>query len=206
MPTFSRRNGFLSQICDSLVLRHHPLLTVLGRRGRGAVVDALCSEPDQTWSVRGLARAAGVQPATAARAVQELEALAALEVIRPGRDAQLRLRRDTEMGRVLLMLRLPDLRKGACRAFSASFGHPQGVRQILRWSMPGDHLADPLCPTRIAVVCRDDPEPALDAIGPALDGVRAEGWPAPDVTVWTREELVPGDPLAVAILEGQPLA
>ncbi len=196
----------MSQMCDSPMLRHHPLLTVLGRRGRGAVVDALCGAPDQTWSVRGLAREAGVQPATAARAVQELEALGALEVIRPGRDAQVRFRRDTEMGRALWMLRLPDVRLGTCKAFSAAFGHPQGVRQVLRWVAPQDHSADPLCPTRIAVVCRDDAEPALDAVGPALDGVRAAGWPAPDVTVWTRDELVPDDSMAVAILEGQPIA
>ncbi len=196
----------MSQMCDSAVLRQHPLLTVLGRRGRGAVVDALCGAPDQTWSVRGLARQAKVQPATAARAVQELEALAALEVIRPGRDAQVKLRPDTEMGRALLWLRLPDVRLGACKAFAASFGHPQGVRQLLRWTMAGDHPGDPLCPTRIAVVCRDDPEPALDAVGAALDGVREAGWPAPDVTVWTRDDLVPDDPMAAAILEGQPLA
>ncbi len=193
-------------MCDSCVLRHHPLLTVLGRRGRGAVVDALCSAPDQTWSVRGLAREAGVQPATAARAVQELEALAALEVLRPGRDAHVQLRRDTEMGGALLRLRLPDVRQGTCQAFAASFGHPEGVRQLLRWAAPEDHSADPLCRTRIAVICRDDSEPALDAVGPALDGVREAGWPAPDVTVWTRDELVPDDRMAVAILEGQPLA
>ncbi len=190
----------MSRFCDSPVFRDHPLLTVLGRRGRGAVLDVLMDR--QHHSIRGLARAADVPPATAARAVQELEVLGAVEVLRPGRDAQVRLRADTAIGGALFHLRLPDLRPSAAIAFAQAYTGP--ARAMLRWQAPDDVPSDPLCPTRIAIITPDIDD-ALDAVGPALDAVEAAGWPAPEVAAWAPDELDRDDPIGAAILAGRPV-
>lgn len=187
---------FCIRIVTIHVLRDNPVLTMLGRRGRGDVVQALLEAP-RTWSVRALARAAGVHAATAARTVKELEALGAVDVVRPGRDARLRLNA-SPVAQALAALRVPDVRGRAAATFAAAYGHRA---PCLRWQAPGEHDADPLVPTRIAVRAEDDA--AVDAVGPALDAVRAAGWPAPDIT-W-HDVLDPADATARAILQGTPL-
>ncbi len=63
----------------------------------------------------------------------------------------------------------------------------------------GDRAGDPRTPLRIAILAHDE-DAAWDAVGPALDKVREEGWPAPDVTVYNPEELDSGDAVDAAIL------
>lgn len=182
-----------------------PLLTLLGRRGRGAVVDALVGAPDREWSVRALARAGRVTATTASRAVRELENLGAVEVMRPGRDAVVSFRRDTIVGRMLTGMHLMDLRQAAAERFAAAYRPPAGVRAVHWWTDVPDHPAMPEVPTRIAVLCARSTDRALDAVGPALDLIRNDGFPQPDVTVWTMAELLDDDPVARAILGGRPL-
>lgn len=186
-------------------LADQPLLTCLGRRGRGAVADALLSAPDRDWSVRALARAAKVTATTASRAVRELENLGAVTMMRPGRDAVVRFMPEAAAGRDLAALRLMDLRRATAERFASAMDPPSGVRAIHWWSDVPDHPALPEVPTRIAVLCTRGTGRALEAVGPALDTLREEGLPQPDVTVWRLSELGADDPVAKAILAGRPL-
>jgi hypothetical protein len=180
----------------------HPVLTVLGRRGRGAIVDAILADAAITWTVRGLSRAANVPAAVAARAAHELEALGAIEMLRPGRNAHIRWRPDAAAAQTIAQMVVPPFREAACRAFVQAIGQPGNVEIIRRWQQPEEHAADPLVPTRIAVICQGDVDAALDAVGPALDGVQQAGLPAPDVTVIDRDDLDAGDALGAAMLAG----
>lgn len=194
------RKAFLSRICDSRVLRDNPVLTVLGRRGRGAIVQVLVHR-NGPWSVRGLAREAGMPTATAARAVQELQWLGAVESLRPGRDAEIRFRPGSAVGEALARLRLPDPRAGAAQVFAQAYRHEA---RLLHWQAPGDIPSDPAFPTRIAIVA-SQPEAALDAAGAALDAVEDAGWPPPEITAWEPGMLDEDDPVAAAILAGRDL-
>ncbi len=191
---------------DKPVLVDNPLLTTLGRRGRGAIINALRNQPKTVWSLRGLARQASVPPAVAARATSELQALGAVEVLRPGRDAQIRWLPDAPAARALAELNPPDLREAQARAFMGAFSGPPGTVKVLRWLAPHDVAADPSTPTRLAIVVRDedDEEEALDATGPALDAVRLAGLPAPDVTTMLAE-LLGDDDVSRAIRRGTPV-
>lgn len=174
-----------------------PVWTFLGRRGRAEVVAALRTRA--TWSIAALAHAAQVHPVVAGRAVRELEALAAVDVFRPGRDAVVRFRPESRAGRFLASLDPPDLHAEAARAFAAAFQAP-GTR-VVRWRMPQDDPLDPLVPLRLALVHRGDPDAALEASGPALDAVRAQGLPAPDLMPVARAGLG-DDEVARAIRAG----
>ncbi len=90
------------------VLNDNPLLAFLGRRGRGAVVEALRRNPGRPLHVRELARLADVAPMVVTRAIRELEALHALEVARRGREVTVRLERATKAGRFLATVAAPD--------------------------------------------------------------------------------------------------
>jgi hypothetical protein len=185
-------------------LADNPLLTMLGRRGRGAVVEALRAGPGP-WTIRTLARAAGVAPMTASRAVRELAALGIAEAFRPGRDHVVRWRRGSAGAAVLAALTPPDLRAEGCAVFAAAYARPGGAL-LVRWWMPDDAPADPLTPARIAVIVRRaaDEEAALDAIGPALDAVEAAGWARPEATVHVESALHGRDDVARAIRAGTP--
>jgi hypothetical protein len=187
------------------VLPDNPLLTLLGRRGRGAVAETLLRAPQRTWSVRDLARFADVAPMVASRTVRELAALGAVEVLRPGRDARIRLRFGSPAARWLAASGAPDLHGEAAAAFATAYGAVPGVTRLLRWRHPDDEPADPLAPLRIALVTARSPEAALDAAGPGLDALAREGWPAPEVTAWRPADLRGEDPVARAIAAGIPL-
>ena len=90
------------------MLNDNPLLAFLGRRGRGAVVEALRRNPGRALHVRELARLADVAPMVASRAVRELEALRAVEVTRRGRDVAVRLDAGTASGAFLGAVTAPD--------------------------------------------------------------------------------------------------
>jgi DNA-binding transcriptional regulator YhcF (GntR family) len=90
------------------VLNDNPLLAFLGRRGRGAVVEALRRNPGRLLHVRELARLADVAPMVASRAIRELEDLRAVEVDRRGRQLAVRLDADTTSARFLLTIQAPD--------------------------------------------------------------------------------------------------
>lgn len=104
------------------MLQDNPILLVLGRRGRGAVVEALVRNPRRAWSVRDLARLADVQPMAASRAVRELEALGAVEIVRPGREAQVRFLPRSVAGAFLSTLEVPDLGPHAARKAQGAKG------------------------------------------------------------------------------------
>lgn len=89
------------------MLNDNPLLAFLGRRGRGAVVEALRRNRNRNLSVRELARLADVAPMVASRAVRELEALRALAVQRRGRNVAVRLDGDNPAGRFLATVDVP---------------------------------------------------------------------------------------------------
>jgi DNA-binding MarR family transcriptional regulator len=184
------------------VLHQNPLLTLLGRRGRGEVVEVLCRRPAHAWSVRDLARFADVGPMAASRAVRELSALGAVEVLRPGRDARIRLLAASPAGAWLAALAVPDLRAAVGEAFAKAYRRPPGVTRLSRWIHPDDDAASPLCPTRIAILTHRDPEAALAPAGAALDAVRRKGLAAPDVSAWSVASLEPRDAVARAILAG----
>ncbi|MGB0653540.1 MAG: hypothetical protein ACPGQL_10110 [Thermoplasmatota archaeon] len=190
------------------MLADNPLLTVLGRRGRGAVLQALLAAPDQVWTVRGLAHEARVPPTVASRTVKELAALAAVDVLRPGRDAQIRFLADSAAGRAMVELAgaATDLRGHAAAAFAGGLPHDLGSR-LVRWHDRGDAPSGPTTPTRLALI-GDDEDDLLDAVGPALDAVRAAGLPEPEVTTWTPELLAggPEDPVAAAVRAGTPVS
>lgn len=190
----------MEQLCSNRV----PVWTVLGRRGRAQVVRALRSAPARDWNLRRLAEAAGVHPVVAGRAVRELAALGAVEQIRPGRDAVVQWRPASRAGRFLASLPWLDLRAEVADAFARAYAAPRGVT-LVQWAAPGDDLDDPFVPTRVAVLAGRDEEEALDAVGPALDALRAAGLPAPEVTVHARASLRPGDAVADAVLGGAPL-
>ena len=97
----------MQQQCSNHVLVENPVLAMLGRRGRGAVVEALRRAPRRTWTVRDLARAADVPSAVASRAVRELRVLGAVDFQRPGRDARVRFLATTPVGRFLARLDPP---------------------------------------------------------------------------------------------------
>lgn len=90
------------------MLNDNPLLAFLGRRGRGAVVEALRRNPNRSLSVRELARLADVAPMAASRAVRELEALRAVAVARRGRDLAVRLDPATPAGNFLATVEVPS--------------------------------------------------------------------------------------------------
>lgn len=181
-----------------MVLADNPLLTVLGRRGAGAVLDVLRAE-DGPWTVRGLARAANVQPSTAGRVVRDLEALEALDKIRPGRDAVIRWRTGP-VADLLRGLEVPDVRARTLATFRAGFKGP--AESVHPFRAAGDTVGDPHTPLRIVVLSQDE-DAAWDAVGPALDAVREAGWPAPDVAVHDPRDLDPTDPDGALLLEHQ---
>ena len=90
------------------MLNDNPLLAFLGKRGRGAVVEALRRNPGRPLHVRELARLADVAPMVASRAVRELEALRAVQVTRRGRDVAVRLDPGTASGAFLASVSAPD--------------------------------------------------------------------------------------------------
>jgi DNA-binding transcriptional ArsR family regulator len=90
------------------VLNDNPLLAFLGRRGRGAVVEALRRNPGRALHVRELARLADVAPMVASRAVRELRALNAVEAGRRGREVTVRLDPATKAGGFLSKVQAPD--------------------------------------------------------------------------------------------------
>lgn len=92
------------------MLNDNPILQMLGRRGRGAVVEALRRNPRRAWGIRDIARLADVSPMTASRAVRELETLGAVSVRRQGRrDAQVRFLPQSVAGTFLATVDAPDL-------------------------------------------------------------------------------------------------
>ncbi len=90
------------------MLNDNPLLAMLGRRGRGAVVEALRRNPHRSLSVRELARLADVAPMVASRAVRELTTLRAVVVARRGRLVAVRLDSATPSGAFLAALDAPS--------------------------------------------------------------------------------------------------
>lgn len=90
------------------MLNDNPLLAFLGRRGRGAVVEALRRNRGRPLHVRELARLADVAPMVASRAVRELERLHAAEVERRGAVVTVRLDDRTSAGAFLATVEVPD--------------------------------------------------------------------------------------------------
>ena len=90
------------------MLNDNPLLAFLGRRGRGAVVEALRRNRGRPLHVRELARLADVAPMAASRAVRELEALRAVEVTRRGAVVTVRLDEGSAAGTFLAAVEVPD--------------------------------------------------------------------------------------------------
>ena len=90
------------------MLNDNPLLAFLGKRGRGAVVEALRRNPNRGLHVRELARLADVAPMVVTRAVRELEALNAVRAVRKGRDVTVRLDPATKAGQFLTTVTAPD--------------------------------------------------------------------------------------------------
>lgn len=90
------------------MLNDNPLLAFLGRRGRGAVVEALRRNPGRLLHVRELARLADEAPMVASRAVRELAALGAVEVQRRGREVAVRLDASSRAGAFLSAVQVPD--------------------------------------------------------------------------------------------------
>lgn len=91
------------------MLNDSPLLAFLGRRGRGAVVEALRRNPGRTLSVRELARLADVAPMVASRAVAELRGFGAVAVARRGQAAEVRFLPRSPVGAFLAALEVPDV-------------------------------------------------------------------------------------------------
>lgn len=90
------------------MLNDNPLLAFLGKRGRGAVVEALRRNPQRPLHVRELARLADVAPMAASRALRELQSLRAVEVARRGRAVTIRLDPATRAGGFLASVDVPD--------------------------------------------------------------------------------------------------
>lgn len=91
------------------MLNDNPLIAFLGRRGRGAVVEALRRNPRRNLSVRELARLADVAPMVASRAVGELRELGAVTVGRDGKTLRVRFQPGSVAGGFLARLEVPDL-------------------------------------------------------------------------------------------------
>lgn len=169
---------------------------MLGRRGRGAVVDAFLAEPERDWTVRALSRATGVSPMNVSRAVGELAALGVVDAFRPGRDMVVSWQADSAAARAIASFQPPDLWAESVRTFAR---HYAGPGALVRYQRPTDKQADPLAPARIAILTRED---AWDDLDPALDAVAEAGWPRPDVIVVAKEELE-GDEEGESILRGE---
>ncbi|MEK6976327.1 MAG: hypothetical protein AABY18_08305 [Candidatus Thermoplasmatota archaeon] len=90
------------------MLNDNPLLAFLGKRGRGAVVEALRRNPGRPLHIRELARLADVAPMVASRAARELAALRAVHVSREGRLLALRLDLKSPAGEFLASVSPPD--------------------------------------------------------------------------------------------------
>ena len=90
------------------MLNDNPLLAFLGRRGRGAVVEALRRNPGRFLHVRELARLADVAPMVASRAIREMDRLRAAELSRRGRLVAVRLDPRTPAGGFLASVQVPD--------------------------------------------------------------------------------------------------
>lgn len=90
------------------MLNDNPLLAFLGRSGRGAVVEALRRNPGRPLHVRELARLADVAPMVATRAIRELDALRAVEVVRRGREVAVQLDPSSKAGAFLATVTAPD--------------------------------------------------------------------------------------------------
>ena len=88
------------------MLNDNPLLAFLGKRGRGAVIEALRRNP-RPLHVRELARLADVAPIVASRALRELQALAAVEVVRQGQQVLVRLDAGSKAGAFLASVEVP---------------------------------------------------------------------------------------------------
>lgn len=91
------------------MLNDNPVIAFLGRRGRGAVVEALRRNATRALSVRELARLADVAPMAASRAVAELEGLRAVAVERDGKALRVRFQPGSVVGGFLARLEVPDL-------------------------------------------------------------------------------------------------
>lgn len=90
------------------MLNDNPLLAFLGKRGRGAVVEALRRNRGRPLHVRELARLADVAPMVASRAIRELAALRAVEVSRRGKLLAVSLDAGTPAGAFLASVEVPD--------------------------------------------------------------------------------------------------
>lgn len=90
------------------MLNDNPLLAFLGKRGRGAVVEALRRNPARRLHVRELARLADVAPMVASRAVRELAAMNAVDVSRDGKQVAVRLDVTSVAGAFLAAVAVPD--------------------------------------------------------------------------------------------------
>lgn len=199
----------MEQMCSKgVAVADNPLLAMLGRRGRGAIVDALRADPDHAWTLRGLARSADIPHTVAARAVRELQALGAVEANRPGRDARIRWLPDRPAARWLATLDPPNLAAAAAQRFAAAVPRQPPITRLLWWRATGDTPADPLCPVRVAIVWRggpDDEEAALEAADAGLDAVAAAGLPHILVNTVSEEALRSGDATAQDMARGQSL-
>lgn len=90
------------------MLNDNPLLAFLGRRGRGAVVEALRRNRARPLHVRELARLADVAPMVASRAIRELAAMRAIETARRGKLVTVRLDDMSAAGAFLASVEVPD--------------------------------------------------------------------------------------------------
>ncbi len=143
---------------------------------------------------------------TASRAVKELSALGVVDQYRPGRALVVQWRSAAAAAQRLAAFDADDLRRRGAEAFAQAY-QPATGRTLLSWNMPDDDPSDPLVPARVAVIVTrtEQEDDALDDVGPALDLVHAAGWPRPDVTVFVRSDLEPGDDVARAVLAGRPI-
>ncbi|HUR61631.1 MAG TPA: hypothetical protein VM286_04635 [Candidatus Thermoplasmatota archaeon] len=91
------------------MLNDNPVIAFLGRRGRGAVVEALRRNPNRALSVRELARLADVAPMVASRAVAELRGFEAVLVQRDGKALRVRFQASSVVGAFLARLEVPDV-------------------------------------------------------------------------------------------------
>lgn len=182
------------------------LLRFLGRRGRLDVLQAMRDDPREVWHIRELAHAAGVNAMTASRAVEELEAMDAVEVLRPGREMQVTWRRAVA-SRFLRTLQVPDLPRRSADTFEDHYRPPRRhriVAALYHWHDRGDDPGDPQDPIRVAIIVRRDEDVANDAIGPALDAVRRRGLPVP-LAETVPQEMLGDDRQSRAILAGRRL-
>lgn len=194
MPHVSGEKGFCTTYGTNNVHGAEKVWRAMGRRGAPAVVEVLATQPGP-WTLRGLERASGVPLATARRVLEDLQALGCVQMLRPGRDAQVTWRE----GPVADWLAdLPPL--DWAREVLAEFRAAYGAGDVRIWQHPGEDAGNPQAPVRIVVLAEDEDE-AMDRIGPALDALDLAGWPAPEVTVEDPTALDPLDPVAAAMLQ-----